>query len=72
MYILASYYLFGLPLIVSALMILFTKERLSLCDLLCSNYVVDSGKYEAKIDEKDQILIIYDDGKEEVKKHDCY
>ena len=64
LYVLASYYLFGLPLIVSMLMVMFTKERLSLCDLLCSNYVVDSGKYEGNIPEKDQILIVYDDGKE--------
>ena len=72
LYILASYYLFGLPLIVSMLMIIFTKERMSLCDLLCSNYVVDSGKYEGNIPEKDQILIVYDDGKEDKIKHDCY
>ena len=72
LYVLASVYLFGLPLIISAAIMMFTKERLSLCDLLCSNYVVDSGKYEGKIAEKDQILIVYDDGKDEVIKHDCY
>ena len=72
LYVLASYYLFGLPLIVSMLMVIFTKERMSLCDLLCSNYVVDSGKYEGNIPEKDQILIVYDDGKEDKIKHDCY
>ena len=72
LYVLASCYLIGLPLILSAAMIVFTKERLSLCDLLCSNYVVDSGKYEGKISEKDQILIVYDDGKKEEVKHDCY
>lgn len=71
-YVLASYYLFGLPLIVSMLMIMCTKERLSLCDLLCSNYVVDSGKYEGSIPEKDQILIVYEDGKDEGIKHDCH
>ena len=71
-YVLASYYLFGLPIIVSMLMIMCTKERLSLCDLLCSNYVVDSGKYEGSIPEKDQILIVYEDGKDEGIKHDCH
>ena len=72
LYVLASIYLVGLPLIISALTIMFTRERLSLCDLLCSNYVVDSGKYEGNIPEKDQIIIVYEDGKDEVIKHDCY
>ena len=68
MYGFLSLYTMGLPLIVSGVMILFTKERQSLPDLLCSTYTVDDGQKEAQILEKDQILIIYDDGKQEEKK----
>ena len=71
-YFMTSIYTFGLPLIVSGIIMIFTDKKLSICDILCSNYVIDMGPLEDKIPEKEQILIVYDDGKEEEAKHDVY
>ena len=71
-YFMASLYTFGLPLIASGIIMVFTDKKLSICDLLCSNYVIDMGPLEDKIPENEQILIVYDDGKEEERKCDVY
>ena len=71
-YGLTSMYTFGLPLIVSGLMTVFTERRISLVDLITSTYVVDCGELEDKPLEKDLILITYDDGQEEEEVRDVY